>query len=118
MVIYDAHNVEKERVNSGALSTSNLFLKAITKLVLILSESLAVRCSDCVLSISYRDKRKFMETYEVAPEKIKVVYPSLSQASQKYQPINLLRYFMVLSNIYQTEKQLKQLSGSPRSYHG
>lgn len=83
MVIYDAHNVEKERVNSGALSTSNLFLKAITKLVLILSESLAVRCSDCVLSISYRDKRKFMETYEVAPEKIKVVYPSLSQASQK-----------------------------------
>ncbi|ASA78490.1 glycosyltransferase [Thermococcus sp. 5-4] len=75
LIVYDAHNVEKERVESGAFSTQSSLLRIFTKIILIFSEWIAVRTSDIVFSISHRDKRVFKRTYGIPPERILVIRP-------------------------------------------
>lgn len=82
-IIYDAHNVERERMKSGAFSTKTSILKLLTQIIIILSEFFAVKYSDCIVAISHRDKKMFREVYGTPLEKIKVVYPTIEPTLSK-----------------------------------
>ncbi|EEB73800.1 glycosyltransferase family 4 protein [Thermococcus sp. AM4] len=76
-IVYDAHNVEKERMKLGAFSTKTSLLRIITRIILTISEFLAVKYADCIIAISHRDKRLFREEYGAPLERIRVVYPAI-----------------------------------------
>lgn len=77
-VIYDSHNVEKERVLEGSLTEIENRFKFILKFRWYLHEYLAVKTADEIISISHDDKRKLVELYRVPPEKIHVRPPRIN----------------------------------------
>lgn len=80
-IVYDAHNVEKERLAQKSIAKSKLSAPFfVTKVIFLVSEFLATKLADYILSVSWEDKRKFMELYRVPPERIVVVPSNISSA--------------------------------------
>ena len=80
-ITYDAHNVEKERLAQKSITKSKLSAPFfVTKIIFLVSEFLATKLADYILSVSWEDKRKFMELYRVPPERIVVVPSNISSA--------------------------------------
>ncbi|ASJ08226.1 hypothetical protein A3L11_02875 [Thermococcus siculi] len=77
-IVYDAHNVEKERVIEGSLTETENRFKFILKFRWYLHEYLAVKTADEIISISHDDKRKLVALYRVHPEKIRVRPPRIN----------------------------------------
>lgn len=83
LLIYEAHNVEKELYQQESISESRKKLGVIGKISIYVKEFVATKSSDYVLSISYLDKRKFTETYRIPPEKIIVIPPMVESKCDK-----------------------------------
>ncbi len=80
-LLYDAHNVERERLMQSSIVKSKFSAPLfVTKLIFLASEFLATKVSDYILSVSWEDKLKFMELYRVPPERIVVVPSDISSA--------------------------------------
>jgi len=76
--VYIAHNVEKERCFTESVTYNEKRILPILKWIIALLEYLATKFGQ-IIAISHEDKKKFMEMYNVSPEKIVVVPPKIPE---------------------------------------
>ena len=78
-IIYDAHNVDSDSIQSGKyfLKSSVPFIKkVITKFVIFwvpIIEMIAVNCADFIISVSEIDRIRFIKKFGINPNRIAVI---------------------------------------------
>ncbi|NJE62095.1 glycosyltransferase family 4 protein [Thermococcus sp. 21S7] len=81
-MIYIAHNVEKDRYSEKSVFEHEAKLLWVLSRIVPIFEDFAVK-ADSIISISPTDKKRFVEKYNIRPEKI-MVYPPIGF---NYQPV-------------------------------
>jgi len=70
-IVYDAHNVEGDRVRY--IKDLPLIKRVFAPLVIPLVEKIAVKIADHIISVSHKDKELFTKRYDIKPNKITVI---------------------------------------------
>ena len=80
ILIYDCHNVERDRYHQEAVSEKEQQIIWWLKKQFHLEELILVKISDIIFTISHNDKRRLVDLYKIPPEKIVVIPPRVPNA--------------------------------------
>jgi len=72
-IIYDAHNVEGNRIKKAKLANLPFYKRIGAPFFIPLIEGIAVKLADYIISVSHKDKELFIKKYNVISEKVAII---------------------------------------------